>query len=56
MVVLINRMTPEELINSVRFEFEQEGLPGNSGPPEYEQDQARRRQKAFAEKQRQKQR
>ncbi|KAI1316832.1 hypothetical protein EDD11_009410 [Mortierella claussenii] len=41
--VLINGLTSEELINSIRFEFDQEGSPGYYGPREYERDQERKR-------------
>lgn len=55
-MLVVNGMTPEELIKSICFEFDQEGSPGYYGPQEYERDQERRRRKAAMEKQRQKQR
>lgn len=48
--VLINGLTAEELINSVRFESDREGSPGFYGPREFERDQERRRKEAQAKK------
>ncbi|KAG9069930.1 hypothetical protein KI688_009255 [Linnemannia hyalina] len=52
--VLINGLTVEELINSVRFESDREGSPGFYGPREFERDQARRRKEAQAKKEQEK--
>ncbi|KAF9141297.1 hypothetical protein BGX30_005145 [Mortierella sp. GBA39] len=52
--VLINGLTAEELINSVRFESDREGSPGFYGPREFERDQARRRKEAQAKKEQEK--
>lgn len=41
--VLINGMTPEELLNIVRYEHNREGTIGYYGPQEYERDQQKRR-------------
>ncbi|KAG0071156.1 hypothetical protein BGZ89_011424 [Linnemannia elongata] len=46
--VLINGLTAEELINSIRFESDREGSPGFYGPKEFERDQERRRKEAQA--------
>ena len=48
--VLINGLTAEELINSVRFESDCEGSPGFYGPREFERDQERRCKAAQAKK------
>lgn len=52
--VLINGLTVEELINSVRFESDCEGSPGFYGPREFERDQERRRKEAQAKKEQEK--
>ncbi|CAO3567820.1 unnamed protein product [Mortierella alpina] len=41
--VLINGMTPEELISSIRFENDHEGSAGYYGPREYARDEEKRR-------------
>ncbi|KAF9967775.1 hypothetical protein BGZ70_008253 [Mortierella alpina] len=41
--VLINGMTPEELISSIRFENDHEGTAGYYGPREYARDEENRR-------------
>ena len=41
--VLINGMTPEELISSIRFENDREGTAGYYGPREYARDEEHKR-------------
>lgn len=53
-VVLINGLTAEELINSVRFESDCEGSLGFYGPREFERDQKRRRKEAHEKKEQEK--
>ncbi|KAF9157092.1 hypothetical protein BG015_004168 [Linnemannia schmuckeri] len=52
--MLINGLTAEELINSVRFESDCEGSLGFYGPREFERDQERRRKVAQAKKEQEK--
>ncbi|KAF8949433.1 hypothetical protein BGZ47_003845 [Haplosporangium gracile] len=52
--MLINGLTAEELINSVRFGSDCEGSLGFYGPMEFERDQERRRKVAQAKKEQEK--
>ncbi|KAI7831395.1 hypothetical protein BC939DRAFT_498845 [Gamsiella multidivaricata] len=51
---MINGLTSEELINSIRFESDREGSPGYYGPREYERDQKKKHLAQLAERQQQK--
>lgn len=48
--VLINGLTCEELIHSIRFESDREGSPGYYGPAEYQRDETRRLQRELEER------
>jgi hypothetical protein len=52
--VLVNGLTAEELIDSIRFESDCEGSLGFYGPREFERDQERRRKEAHAKREREK--
>jgi hypothetical protein len=48
--VLINGLTADELISSVRFKSDREGSPGFYGPREFEWDQERKQREESVKK------